>query len=218
MECSERDTWSAANWYRIPKSSNWNINLDTPVPGWSKPRLPESLFLSLWSLRLMSNDNSFISRNKRNCPKADVERLLHRTEQKQGLNWARDRYRRYCSRFPPVWPWLRAHCTKNREERKTAWHSVKSRACLPGPSGAENCWCSIWLPFIWVFKLWKAEFSISVWRNISGDSAGQIWNWSLLGMEGGPYQKTESFTKRANETKITKQNYPRLLPRVGSRK
>ena len=35
---------------------------------------------------------------------------------------------------------------------------------------------------IWV-KLWKAKFFILVWCNISGEAAGEIWNWSLLGVK-----------------------------------
>ena len=33
-------------------------------------------------------------------------------------------------------------------------------------------------------KLWKAKFSPTVWCNISTEVAGEIWNGSLLGVEG----------------------------------
>ena len=32
-------------------------------------------------------------------------------------------------------------------------------------------------------KLWKATFSI-LWCDISGEAAGEIWHWSLLGVKG----------------------------------
>ena len=33
-------------------------------------------------------------------------------------------------------------------------------------------------------KLWKANFFHTVWCNISGEVAGEIWSWSLLGVKG----------------------------------
>ena len=33
-------------------------------------------------------------------------------------------------------------------------------------------------------KRWKAKFCIhTVWCNISGDAAGELWDWSLLGVK-----------------------------------
>ena len=33
-------------------------------------------------------------------------------------------------------------------------------------------------------KRWKAKFFIHMWCNISGEAAGEIWSWSLLGVKG----------------------------------
>ena len=33
-------------------------------------------------------------------------------------------------------------------------------------------------------KVWKSQVLLTVWCNISGEAAGEIWHWSLLGVKG----------------------------------
>ena len=44
-----------------------------------------------------------------------------------------------------------------------------------------------------ITNLWKAKFSILCDANISGEAAGEIWNWSLLGVTGLKWSESFRF-------------------------
>ena len=82
-----------------------------------------------------------------------------------------------------------------RREVKLSLQSSKSTFGSPNLHVQDKCFREVVrIGSIIIFrlgKLWKAKFFI-LWCNISGEAAGKIWNWSLLGVKG-----LELFTKKS---------------------